>query len=119
MRRDVLAEETAIPIPEEDLREIVRRIVATAGPEKIVLFGSAVRGVMGPNSDLDLLVVKGGAYDHSAVTRDIYRSLRDIKYPKDIVLVSPEEVERYRDCFAVVIYPALREGRVIYERSAI
>src|SRR5713101_3036301 len=33
--------------------DIVERIVRAASPEKIVLFGSAARGEMGPDSDLD------------------------------------------------------------------
>jgi predicted nucleotidyltransferase len=40
------------------LNEIIRRIVEVAQPEKIILFGSAARGEMSPNSDLDLLVIK-------------------------------------------------------------
>jgi uncharacterized protein len=39
------------------LDEIVRRIVKAAKPEKIIMFGSAARGEMGPDSDLDILVV--------------------------------------------------------------
>ena len=38
---------------------IVERIVRAANPEKIVLFGSAARGTMGPDSDYDFLVIKG------------------------------------------------------------
>ena len=45
-------------VRQEVLDEVVRRIVEVAQPEKIILFGSAVRGEMGPNSDVDLLVVK-------------------------------------------------------------
>lgn len=39
-------------VPKEILDVIVDRIVAFASPEKIVMFGSAARGTMGPNSDL-------------------------------------------------------------------
>jgi predicted nucleotidyltransferase len=39
------------------LEGIVRRIVEVAQPEKIILFGSAARGDMGPHSDVDLLVI--------------------------------------------------------------
>jgi predicted nucleotidyltransferase len=42
------------------LADIVRRVVEAAHPDKIVLFGSAARGEMGPDSDIDLLVIKGG-----------------------------------------------------------
>ena len=43
------------------LDDVVRRIVEVAQPEKIILFGSAASGWMGPHSDLDLLIVKEGA----------------------------------------------------------
>lgn len=43
-------------VSENVLGEIVRRIVAVAEPDRIILFGSAARGQMGPHSDLDLLV---------------------------------------------------------------
>jgi predicted nucleotidyltransferase len=47
-------------VPKEVLDDVVRRIVEVAAPEKIILFGSAARGELGPNSDIDLLVIKGG-----------------------------------------------------------
>ena len=47
---------------DKSLEEIVRRIVEVAQPERIVLFGSAARGTPGPDSDVDLLVVKRGAH---------------------------------------------------------
>jgi predicted nucleotidyltransferase len=49
----------------ETLQEIIRRIVEVAQPEQIILFGSAARGQMGPNSDVDLLVVKRGDFNDS------------------------------------------------------
>ena len=47
---------------EATLQEIIRRVVEIAQPERIILFGSAVRGEMGPNSDVDLLVIKSGEF---------------------------------------------------------
>lgn len=32
----------------------------------------------------------------------------------DVVVVTPEDVERYRDSVAFVIYPALKDGKVVY-----
>lgn len=95
------------------LADIVKRIVRAAKPEKIVLFGSGARGTMGPNSDLDLLVIKGGKFNHDRVTREIYHHLSG-EAPVDVILVTPEDVERYRDTHCLVISPALREGRVVY-----
>jgi hypothetical protein len=36
----------------------------------------------------------------------------------DITVVTPEEVEKYRDEHCLVIHPALREGKVIYDAAA-
>lgn len=96
------------------LQDLVNRIVAAAGPEKIVLFGSAARGAMGPNSDVDFLVIKSGKFHRRRVTASIYRHLRGADAAVDVVVVTPEEVERYRATPCLVICPALREGRVVY-----
>lgn len=96
------------------LADVVRRVVNAAHPEKIILFGSAARGEMGPNSDLDLLVIKGGKYNRRRLTTVIYRNLYGADAPVDVVVVTPEEVERYRDTHCLVICPALKEGRVVY-----
>ena len=100
-------------LSEETLQEIIRRIVAVAKPEKIILFGSAARGEMGPDSDVDLLVVKSGA-NRLELTGRIYRNLHGVGEAVDVVVVTPEDLERYRGCFALVIYPALREGKIVY-----
>lgn len=96
------------------LRDIVRRVVQAARPEKIILFGSAAREEMGPDSDVDLLVIKGGRYDRWRLTTAIYRHLRGKGAPVDVVVVTPEEVEKYGDSPYLVIQPALREGKVVY-----
>ena len=52
--------EAHLQIPAGLLEEVVRRVVSVAEPERIILFGSAARGEVRPDSDLDLLVVKDG-----------------------------------------------------------
>lgn len=98
---------------EATLQEIVRRIVQVAQPEKIILFGSAARGEMGPHSDVDLLVAKCGAHRRK-LAMAIYRSLRGVGWAKDVIVVTPEDIERYGTCPALIIEPALREGRIVY-----
>jgi predicted nucleotidyltransferase len=99
---------------DDALAEIIRRIVRVAAPERIVLFGSAARGEQGPDSDLDLLVIKPGRYHRGRLTDAIYRSLIGVGQAVDVVGVTPEDVDRYRDALGLVIAPALREGRVVY-----
>jgi predicted nucleotidyltransferase len=39
------------------VREIVRRLLGVARPDRIILFGSAANGPMTRDSDIDLLIV--------------------------------------------------------------
>ena len=99
---------------QEVLDKIIERIVEVAQPEKIILFGSAVRREMGPNSDVDLLVVKPGVAHRGRLAGDIYMNLIGVGQAVDVIVVTPEDVERYRNAIGLVIEPALREGRVVY-----
>jgi predicted nucleotidyltransferase len=101
-------------LSEKKLREIIRRVVKVARPEKIILFGSAARGEMGPNSDVDLLVVKPGKFHQGHLTGEIYMNLHGLGLPVDIILVTPEQVEKYAETHFLVIAPALREGKEVY-----
>lgn len=96
------------------IEAIVRRIVEVARPEKIILFGSGARGEMGPNSDVDLLVIKSGRFHRGQLTEKIYMNLYGSEEAVDVVVVTPEEVERHRDTHCLVISPALKEGKVLY-----
>ncbi len=95
------------------LRTVVQRVVEVAQPEKIILFGSAARGPMRPDSDIDLLVVKSGVHRRKLAS-EIYMHLFDVKQSVDVVVVTPEDIERYAHSPALIIEPALREGKVVY-----
>jgi uncharacterized protein len=95
------------------LAEIIQSVVAAAQPDKIILFGSAARGEMGPDSDIDLLVIKSGKFNHWRLLTTIYRHLPGIE-AVDVVLASAEDIKRYGDSPYLVYYPALREGKIVY-----
>lgn len=97
---------------------MVRRIVKACNPEKIILFGSHATGHASPGSDVDLLVVTERGESKRKQVVALYRILQEIDAPKDIVVVRPEEFERFRDIPGSIIYPAAQEGQVLYERAA-
>lgn len=96
------------------LDDVVGRIVEVAEPERIILFGSAARGDEGHDSDIDLLIIKDGADALDLMAR-IYRRLRGVGAAVDAIVVSPEDVERYKDSHALIIKPAVQDGIVVYD----
>jgi predicted nucleotidyltransferase len=109
--------EEAAGISPDLLEELVRRIVASVHPLRIILFGSAARGTMGPDSDLDLLVVMPDGVHRRDTAMVVYRSLRRFPYPKDIVVATVGDLVLYGDAIGMVYRQALREGRELYHAA--
>ena len=99
------------------LQNMTERIVQTFDPIRVVLFGSRARGEEHAGSDVDLLVVLPKVENKREVAIAIRRLLRDIPIAKDIVVTSPQEIARRGNLVGSVLRPALREGRVLYERG--
>jgi predicted nucleotidyltransferase len=100
------------------LGDLVRRIVKAVKPLRIILFGSACRGEMGPNSDLDILVVMPDGAHCRQTAAKVYRSLLGLGVPKDILVATPGVLEKHRDNESLVYAHALREGRELYHAQA-
>ena len=88
------------------------------GVRRIGLFGSFVRGEQHPDSDIDLLVVMPVPGSKRRLAEEIDLALAGVGMPKDVIVVTPEEVEKYREIVGTIIYPAVHEGKVLYERVA-
>jgi HEPN domain-containing protein/predicted nucleotidyltransferase len=115
---DVSGQSRASGTPDPDLlAELVARILPVARPERIILFGSAARGTMHAHSDLDVMVVKPEPFDYDELTDALEDAVYDLPVPVDVLVATPEELERYGRSWCLVYCPALEEGRVIYERG--
>jgi len=103
-------------VTEDTLAEMTHRLIEAVDPDKIVLFGSRARGDAREDSDVDLLVIKDSDQPRHVRVMPLYRALRGLGVPKDILWVTPEEVEIYRDVVNHVVARGLREGRVLYDK---
>ena len=97
------------------LSEIVDRIVQRFDPIKIILFGSWARGSAREDSDLDLLIVLAKTAHARKSAIQIGNSLSNLPVGKDIIVTTPEDIERYGKTVGNILLPALTEGKVIYE----
>jgi len=96
------------------LDELVRRIVEIADPLRIILFGSAARGEMGLESDLDVLVVVPEGTHRRHTAQSIYRNLIGFDISTDVVVATEDDLRQHGNNFSLVFRSALREGREIY-----
>ncbi len=102
---------------EQKLQELVRRIVEAVHPLRIILFGSAARGEMGPNSDLDVLVIMPNDVHRRKTVDSIYWNLLGFGFAKDIFVATPSDIEKHRSNPYLIIKPALDEGRELYHET--
>jgi predicted nucleotidyltransferase len=96
---------------------MTERIVRDFHPERIILFGSYARGDMRAKSDVDLLVVMPDGTDRRQAAIAIHGALSGLGVAKDVVVTTPTEVAQRGNLVGTVLYPALREGRVLYGRE--
>ena len=96
------------------IKETTKRIISVAHPTRIMLFGSAVRGDMHENSDIDLLVVVPSGTHRRKTAQKIYRSLIGVGFAADIVVVTESDIVEFKNHEGMIIRPALEEGKVLY-----
>lgn len=113
-RAVALAELPLSPDAARWLPVIKRRIVRGFRPDRIILFGSQVRGDARQDSDADLLVVIPGNAHRRHAEAAIYGSLAGIPFGTDVIVVHPEDIEVGADLVGSVLEQVLREGRTLY-----
>jgi predicted nucleotidyltransferase len=102
---------------DDTLNIMTERIVRDFQPERIILFGSYARGDMHEESDVDLLVVMPDGTDRRQAAIAIHGALSGLGIAKDVVVTTPTEIAHRGDLIGTILYPALREGKVLYDRA--
>ena len=101
-------------VDDDILNTIVTRILAVTRPDRIFLFGSAVHGEIGEDSDIDLLVLEpapGNVRRESVQIRD---ALRGLGVPIDVMVMRTDRYEQSEDVFGGIAYPVHKYGRLLY-----
>jgi predicted nucleotidyltransferase len=98
------------------LESITRTIVERFHPRRIILFGSSARGEATPESDLDLFVEMetNARPPERAIEVSSVFGLRP--WSLDVVVYTPEEVQRLRKINGTLVSVIQAEGKVLYER---
>ncbi|MCD6168989.1 MAG: nucleotidyltransferase domain-containing protein [Candidatus Latescibacteria bacterium] len=93
---------------------LIRSIAEAVHPLKIILFGSAARGEMHPDSDIDVLVVMPEGVHRRRTAQLLYRRIKGLGVPFDILVATPDDLEKHKDNIGLIYRAILKEGREIY-----
>ena len=105
------------PLTEERLQKAVDLIVSALNPEQVILFGSNAYGQPNADSDVDLLVVFETSARPAERIATVSRLLSPRPFPVDIVVRTPEELDRALKRIDPFIHELVERGRVLYARS--
>lgn len=112
-----LANHHAVLTEDQLMAILTRTIVRMFNPLRVILFGSRARADARPDSDVDLLVVLPSVDDKRRAAVEMRRALKALPVGKDILVTTPDEVSRRGHLIGTALWSALREGRVVFERS--
>ena len=93
---------------------LISRIVEIAHPLRIVMFGSAAKKDIGPDSDVDLLVIMPEGTQRRSTAQKLYKEISGIGLPFDVLIATPSDILKHKDNIGLIYRSALREGREVY-----
>jgi len=96
------------------IESLVQKIVEAVHPLKIILFGSYAQDKANPESDIDVLVVMPEGVHCRRTAQQLYRQIKGVGVPFDILVTTPGALEKHKDNIGLIYRTVLKEGREIY-----
>ena len=94
--------------------DIIVEQLKKAKPQAIILFGSAARGRMTEDSDLDILMIKSTKKPFDDRMREA-RSMVGTDTPLDIIVITPQEAKTLPKKYSFFAQ-IFKEGKLLYGR---
>ncbi len=99
---------------DEQLKEIIDKIVAYIDPVKIFLFGSRARGDSRNDSDYDIVVIYDGEMSKREVKLGIYDLFGLPDFSMDLFVLTSEELKRFHRIANTLEREITENGMVVY-----
>lgn len=100
---------------ETTIRQFTDTIVEKFKPDKLILFGSHAWGTPGPDSDIDLFVIK-----ETENTRELARKIDGALFPRytplDLIVYRPSDADQALVKGSLFVREIFSRGRVLYAK---
>ena len=94
--------------------QLTKRIIAEIHPLRIILFGSYARGDIHSDSDIDLFVIMPNGTHRRQTAQKLYLNITDIDVPFDVIVGTPDDLEKYGSNPSLIYKSIEKEGIEIY-----
>jgi predicted nucleotidyltransferase len=101
-------------VHENTIDVLVRRIVEEVHPIRIILFGSAARGKVEEDSDIDLLVVMPEGVHRRRIAQLLYQKIIGLGAPFEILVATPADLQKHKNNIGLIYRTILQEGKEVY-----
>lgn len=97
---------------EQEIEDILKKLVNAFSPERVILFGSMVNHVPRNPRDIDLCIIKH-TNNRKELLANMYMAI-DSYVPVDLVLYSPEQWDVCKVDTTSLAYQIDTKGKVLY-----
>ena len=98
------------------IQTILEKLIAEYSPQQVILFGSYAYGIPGPDSDIDLLIIKETSKRFIDRWVTVHRILTGThrSLPLETLVLTPQEIARRLAVGDQFIAEILDKGEVLY-----
>ena len=105
-------------VTEKQIQKIATKLAKEYHPEKIILFGSRAWGGAHGGSDIDLFVIKQSHQNPLELMREANRILFSRTFGIDVLVYTPQQLERRTKLGDPFLAKIMRSGKVLYDKKA-
>ena len=103
-------------IDKNAIKQVAKRIGIKANAEQVILFGSHARGDADENSDVDLMIIAESNLPRFKRSRELYKLFRPYPFSMDLLVYTPQEIEKGKQSYLTFVSKVLKEGKTLYVR---
>lgn len=104
-------------VDDQDIGRVATQLGTAANATQVILFGSYARGEVKEHSDVDLMIIAESDLPRFKRSRELYKLLRPYPFAMDLVVYTPQEIEKGKKSPLSFVSTVLREGKTLYVRG--
>ena len=101
-------------INEQDIRQVAFQLGTAANANQVILFGSYARGDANENSDVDFMIITESDLPRYKRSRELYKIFKPYPFGMDLIVYTPQEIEKAKKSPISFVSNVLREGKTLY-----